>query len=86
MGMFEKLVQEQMKTMEQLLFLQSELERCQNIEAELIRLQEEAGLQSIQHDIENMRIELKKIQQTFEEQTKEVILTYQLEGQKQVSV
>ncbi|WP_243299442.1 YgaB family protein [Bacillus litorisediminis] len=86
MGMFEKLVQEQMKTMEQLLFLQSELERCQRIEAELIRLQEETRLVSIQHEIENMREELKKIHQTFEDQTKEVILTYQVESQKEVSV
>lgn len=78
---FTELVQEQMKTMDQLLFLQSELERCQQIEAELIELQQESKLISVQQDIEQMKMELKKIQKTFERQTEEVIQSYQLEEQ-----
>ena len=39
---FNRLVAEQMKTMDRLLFLQSELERCQEIENELMELQQES--------------------------------------------
>jgi DNA repair exonuclease SbcCD ATPase subunit len=63
MELFERLVNEQLKTMEQLLFLQSEIERCQEIEKQLIELQQEAKLQSLQEEIRQMKQQLKEIQQ-----------------------
>ncbi|MED4206618.1 YgaB family protein [Neobacillus mesonae] len=76
MDEFNRLVSEQMVTMEKLLFLQAELERCQKIEAELLALQEETDLESIQADIQLMKKELKEIQAIFEKQTEEVIDSY----------
>lgn len=78
MEQFNRLVSEQMKTMEKLLFIQSELERCQEIEEELIVLQKETELVSVQYEINRMKEELKEIQQVFENQTEEVIRSYQL--------
>jgi hypothetical protein len=78
MNEFNHLVSEQMKTMEKLLYLQSELERCQVIEEELKILQEETELDSVQYEIERMKIELREIQQIFEKQTEEVIRSYQM--------
>jgi hypothetical protein len=77
MNQFNRLVNEQMKTMEKLLYLQSELERCQQIEEELKILQQETELDSVQYEITRMKKELKEIQQVFETQTEEVIRTYQ---------
>lgn len=77
--LFERLVNEQLKTMDKLLFLQSEIERCQAIEKQLIELQQEAKLQSIQEEICQMKRQLKEIQKMFEKQTEEVILSYQNE-------
>lgn len=48
---FEKLVSEQMKTMDKLLDLQSELDRCKQIEAELRHLERDARLRGIQAEI-----------------------------------
>lgn len=76
MDHFNRLVSEQMATMEKLLFLQAELERCQQIEAELQALQNETDLESIQADIQQMKKELKEIQAMFEKQTEEVINSY----------
>ncbi|AZU60977.1 YgaB family protein [Neobacillus mesonae] len=76
MDEFNRLVSEQMATMEKLLFLQAELERCQKIEVELLALQEETDLESIQADIQLMKKELKEIQAIFEKQTEEVIDSY----------
>jgi hypothetical protein len=73
---FNRLVSEQMVTMEKLLFLQGELERCQLIEEELQTLQNETNLESIQSDIKSMKKELKEIQQIFETQTEELINSY----------
>ncbi|WP_042356732.1 YgaB family protein [Bacillus rubiinfantis] len=73
---FNRLVSEQMATMEKLLFLQTELERCQKIEAELLALQHETDLDSIKADIQFMKSELKEIQTIFEKQTEEVINSY----------
>lgn len=77
MNEFNRLVSEQMKTMDRLLFLQSELERCQEIEMELKAIQRETELESIQLEIAKMKEDLREIQQTFEKQTEEVIRTYQ---------
>ncbi|MFD2442418.1 YgaB family protein [Bacillus sp. CGMCC 1.16607] len=77
MNQFNRLVSEQMKTMEKLLFIQAEIERCQEIEEELIALQKETELGSVQDEITRMKEELKDIQQVFESQTEEVIRSYQ---------
>ncbi|WP_442598929.1 YgaB family protein [Neobacillus sp. D3-1R] len=77
MNQFNRLVSEQMKTMEKLLFIQAELERCQEIEEELKALQQETELESVQYEINRMKEELKQIQQVFENQTEEVIRSYQ---------
>jgi regulator of PEP synthase PpsR (kinase-PPPase family) len=77
MNQFNHLVSEQMKTMEKLLFLQAELERCQEIEEELRVLQQETELDSVLFEINRMKEELKEIQQIFEKQTEEVIRSYQ---------
>lgn len=74
---FNSLVSEQMKTMEKLLYLQSELERCQEIEEELKAIQQETELESVQYEIARMKEELKEIHRIFEEQTEEVIRSYQ---------
>ena len=77
MDQFNRLVTEQMATMEKLLYLQGELERCQEIEAELRELQNSTDLESVQSDIQQMKKELREIQLIFEKQTEEVIKSYQ---------
>ncbi|MGW8785609.1 YgaB family protein [Heyndrickxia sporothermodurans] len=74
---FNELIMDQMKTMDQLLDLQSEIERCQDLEQELIKLQEEAKLDSLKNEIKLMKKELDTIHKTFEEQTDNVIRQYQ---------
>jgi hypothetical protein len=74
---FNRLVAKQMQTMDRLLFLQSELERCQEIETVLKELQQESQVASVQLEIIKMKKELKDIQQQFELQTEEVIRSYQ---------
>lgn len=76
MNYFNQLVSKQMVTMEKLLYLQAELERCKQIESELMELKNETDLESIQADIQQMRKELKEIQLIFEKQTEEVINSY----------
>ncbi len=73
---FNRLVSQQLMTMEKLLYLQSELERCQMIEEELKALQNETQLECIQVEIQQMKRELLDIQRTFEQQTDEVIHSY----------
>lgn len=80
MNDFNRLVNEQMETMEKLLFLQAEIERCQQIENELKTLQQEAKLESVQQDIHKMKEELREIHQIFEKQTEELIQSYQSVG------
>ena len=62
---FNRLVAKQMQTMDRLLFLQSELERCQEIENELKELQQESQVASVQLEITKMKKELKDIQQNL---------------------
>nr|WP_263323079.1 YgaB family protein [Neobacillus sp. Marseille-Q6967] len=76
MNHFNRLVSEQMMTMEKLLYLQAELERCQEIEHQLQSLQKETELESVQYEINQMKKELKEIQEIFEKQTEEVIQSY----------
>ncbi|MGM0877019.1 MAG: YgaB family protein [Bacillota bacterium] len=74
---FDQLVGEQLKTMDKLLYLQSEIERCQDIKNQLIALQDEAKVHSVQVEIKQMKVELNKIQQVFEQQTADVIRSYE---------
>ncbi|TYR79239.1 hypothetical protein FZC66_16630 [Priestia megaterium] len=77
---FNKLVTQQLETMDQLLFLQSEIERCQQIEGELLQLQQEVKLGSVREEIVEMKQRLKEIQETFEIQTQEIISSYKRES------
>jgi uncharacterized coiled-coil DUF342 family protein len=77
MDKFNELVSTQMQTMEKLLYLQSELERCQEIEKQLDALKQNAELEELRGEIDRMKLELKEIHQMFEKQTEEVINTYQ---------
>jgi len=86
MDLFNGLVGEQMRTMEKLLYLQSELERCEEIEMQLLVLQKETELSEIQVEIGKMKEELKEIQQIFESQTEKVIKVYQENELKMSSI
>ncbi len=77
MDQFNELVSTQLKTMEKLLYLQSELERCQEIEQELIKLRQDAQLDELREELDRMKAELKEIHRVFEQQTEEVIKTYE---------
>jgi protein subunit release factor A len=74
---FDVLVKEQMETMEKLLLLQQEIERCQQIEKELKELQDIAGMENLENEMNEKKKKLKEIQKVFEAQTDEVIRTYQ---------
>jgi len=74
---FNRLVTEQMKTMDKLLFLQSELERCQDIEIQIRKLEQENELESVYMELSKMKDELKQLQKMFEMQTEDVIRSYQ---------
>jgi len=76
---FNELVTEQLETMDKLLYLQSEIERCQKLEEELFELQEMTKVESIKREIASKKKELKEIQKMFQKQTDEVIRSYQKE-------
>jgi uncharacterized protein YoaH (UPF0181 family) len=57
--------------------LQSEIERCQEIMSELIALQDETKIHSVKDEIEQKKKELNRIQEVFEQQTEEVIRSYE---------
>jgi chromosome segregation and condensation protein ScpB len=77
MDKFNELVSTQMQTMEKLLYLQSELERCQEIERQLDALKQNAELEELRAEIDRKKLELHEIHRMFEKQTEEVIHTYQ---------
>ncbi|MEC2076716.1 YgaB family protein [Metabacillus fastidiosus] len=85
MERFDLLVSEQLKIMDKLLYLQSEIERCKEIEKQLLILQDDAQLGPVQKEIEIMKKELVEIQQLFEKQTEAVIKSYQRENIETVS-
>ncbi|MFC7785004.1 MULTISPECIES: YgaB family protein [unclassified Rossellomorea] len=76
---FNELVSEQLETMDKLLYLQSEIERCQDLEKELLQLQEMTKVESIKREIASKKKELKEIQKMFQRQTDDVIRSYQKE-------
>jgi hypothetical protein len=77
MDKFNELVTTQMQTMEKLLYLHSEVERCQEIEKQLNALQENAELEELRLEITRKKQELREIHRIFEKQTEEVINIYQ---------
>jgi DNA mismatch repair ATPase MutS len=77
MDKFSELVSTQMQTMEKLLYLQSELERCQEIEKQLDALKQNAELEELRMEIDQKKQDLQEIHTMFEKQTEEVIHTYQ---------
>jgi len=76
---FDELVSEQLVTMEKLLFVQTEIERCQQLLDELSSLEQLSKKAAIEEEIYQMKQELYAIQKAFEKKTEEVIHTYQLE-------
>ncbi|KWW18206.1 MULTISPECIES: YgaB family protein [Peribacillus] len=74
---FNRLINDQLKTMDKLLLLQSEIETCQDIEKQLLALQEESEAITIQEEIQLKKQELKSIHDRFESQTEEVIRYFQ---------
>ncbi|MGV2940112.1 YgaB family protein [Mesobacillus sp. LC4] len=77
MDKFNELVSSQMQTMEKLLYLQSELERCQEIEKQLDALKQSVELEELRLEIDLKKQDLQEIHRMFEKQTEEVIHTYQ---------
>ncbi|AEP01297.1 YgaB family protein [Weizmannia coagulans] len=73
---FNRLVAQQMDTMDRLLFLQSEMERCNEVKSELLKLQEETMAEDILDEIGRMNKELQEIEKVFESQTVELIRVY----------
>ncbi|MFY0760550.1 YgaB family protein [Metabacillus dongyingensis] len=74
---FDQLVGSQLQTMEKLLCLQSEIERCQQLKEQLSSFPDEIKCKEIESEIDFMKDELHMIQKVFEKQTEEVILSYQ---------
>lgn len=80
MDRFDLAVAEQLKTMDRLLYLQSEIERCQNVEKQLNDIEEAANkLRELKDDIAQMKKDLRDIQLVFENQTEEAIKSYQFQ-------
>ena len=76
MQVFDELVSRQLETMDQLINIQEEIERCQEIENQLYELEDLSKLSSIQDEIHIMRTELKAIQNTFLLQTQQIIKSF----------
>ncbi|MFB7140353.1 MULTISPECIES: YgaB family protein [unclassified Bacillus (in: firmicutes)] len=76
MQVFDELVSRQLETMDQLIKIQEEIERCQEIENQLFELEDLSKLSSIQDEIHIMRTELKAIQDTFLIQTQQIIKSF----------
>lgn len=76
MQVFDDLVRRQLQTMDQLIKIQEEIERCQEIENQLFELEDLSKLSSIQDEIHIMRTELKAIQNTFLLQTQQIIKSF----------
>jgi len=76
MQSFDDLVTRQIETMDQLIKIQEEIERCQEIENQLYELEDLAKLSIIREEIDLMRDELKAIQNTFQIQTQQIIKSF----------
>jgi AAA+ ATPase superfamily predicted ATPase len=76
MQLFDELVNRQIETMDQLIKIQEEIERCQEIENQLYELEDLTKLSNIREEIDIMREELKAIQHTFQTQTQQIIKSF----------
>jgi len=76
---FDLLVSEQLKTMDQLLDLQTELERYKSLEYLREQERDEESLRELRVEIQKRQQELQLLHQTFEQQTKQVIESFQQE-------
>jgi hypothetical protein len=76
MQLFDDLVTRQIEIMDQLIKIQEEIERCQEIENQLHELEDLAKLSIIREEIDLMRGELKAIQHTFQIQTQQIIKSF----------
>lgn len=76
MNDFNRLVSEQMITMEKLLSLHSELEHYQEMEVELRCLQNQVEIEKLENEIRRKKNEINEIQMVFEKQTEAVIQSY----------
>jgi hypothetical protein len=76
---FNELVTKQLATMDKLLNLQAEIECCQKLEEELVKSQQITKVQSLESEIIQKKKDLREIQRIFQEQTEDVIRSYQKE-------
>lgn len=76
MEQFDIEVAKQLEIMDKLLYLQTEIERCQSIEKQLIELENGTKLLSVQNEIKEMKEELLSIQLLFQKQTEETLRSY----------
>ncbi|MBD7939508.1 MULTISPECIES: YgaB family protein [Cytobacillus] len=86
MNEFQALVEEQMKTMDHLLYLQSEVERCHELQNELSRLRSTTTVSDIHCEIEKMNNELNEIVALFEQQTDEVVKLFRKQNIKNAKI
>ncbi|MCD7036386.1 hypothetical protein LRR81_19245 [Metabacillus sp. GX 13764] len=77
MEKFDRLVGEQLKTMDRLLELQSAVEGCREKERLCLQKEDKTVLIAVQQELAAAKEELNAIQATFEKQTEELILSYQ---------
>lgn len=79
MNEFDRLISEQLRIMEKLLFLQSEVEKCEEMEHQLCKSHDDNEGYSMSELLEQKKNELEEIQEVFSKQTEEVIRHFQLE-------
>lgn len=78
MNEFDRLIGEQVQTMDRLLYLQTEIERCKEMEQQFMKSRDKNKVDTIQEEIVTKTNELVEIQEIFEKQTEEVIRCFQL--------
>ncbi|GGE78287.1 YgaB family protein [Priestia taiwanensis] len=86
MERFNELVGEQLKIMDRLLYIQAKIERYQEQEREWQVAKEGEKVELVQQKLAAMKNELKRMQQQFEAQTKEVIMSFNEDMAKEIHV
>jgi hypothetical protein len=84
MERFNQLVGEQLKIMDRLLYIQAEIEKHQQLEKEGQIINDESNVKNVQYKLVTMQRELREVQQQFEKQTKEVILSFNEDAAKEI--
>ncbi|PFA20368.1 MULTISPECIES: YgaB family protein [Bacillus cereus group] len=79
MNLFDKLVGEQLQTMDELLKLQAHLEKYQQIEVSERENYDKKDLHFIRQEINRTEQALKLLHEKFEQQTNEVIHSFETE-------